>query len=103
MVKQARSGAKLGILRGNCHDCHSHKYPTVIDEHTAGGLGILLNRLVNRWVAGIIARCEREAAGTALRRRDDRELKDIGIDRQLGDTSTEMRQRMRLQRREQTG
>jgi hypothetical protein len=66
-------------------------------------LVILLNRLVNRWVAGIIARCEREAAGAALRHRDDRELKDIGIDRQLGDASTEMRQRMRLQRRGQTG
>jgi len=64
-------------------------------------LGILLSRLVNRWVAGIIARCEREAAGAALRQLDDRELKDIGIDRhQLGDAPTEIaRQRMRLQRR----
>ena len=69
-----------------------------------GGLGILLKRLVNRWVAGIIARCEREAAGVALRQHDDRELKDIGIDRhQLGDAFSEIaRQRMRLQQRGQT-
>jgi hypothetical protein len=67
-------------------------------------LGILLNRLVNRWVAGIIARCERESAGAALRHRDDREIKDIGTDRhQLGDAFSEIaRQRMRLQRRGQT-
>jgi uncharacterized protein YjiS (DUF1127 family) len=67
------------------------------------GLGILLNRLVNRWVAGIIARCEREAAGAALRQRDDRALKDIGIDRRpLGDAFTEIaRERTRLQRRGQ--
>ena len=72
---------------------------------SAGGLGILLTRLVNRWVAGIIARCEREAAGAALRQGDDRGLKDIGIDRrQLGDAFTEIaRERMRLQRRGQTG
>lgn len=70
-----------------------------------GALGILLNRLVNRWVAGIIARCEREAAGVALCQRDDRELKDIGIDRrQLGDAFTEIaRERMRLQQRGQAG
>ena len=43
-----------------------------------GGLASLLNRLVNRWVAEIIARREREAARIALRQLDDRELKDIG-------------------------
>ena len=70
-----------------------------------GGLGSLLNRLVNRWVARIIARSEREAARAALRQLDDRELKDIGIYRnQLGDTFTEIaRERMRLQRRGQSG
>ena len=50
-----------------------------------GGLGSLLNRLVNRWVADIIARREREAARVALRQLDDRERKDIGVYRhQLG-------------------
>ena len=69
-----------------------------------GGLGSLLNRLVNRWVAGIIARSEREAARAALRQLDDRELKDIGIYRhQLGDAFTDIaRERMRLQRRGQS-
>ena len=37
-----------------------------------GGPGSLLNRLVNRWVAGMIARREREAARVALRQLDDR-------------------------------
>ena len=69
------------------------------------GLGSRLNRLVNRWVAGIIARCEREAARVALRQLEDRELKDIGIYRhQLGDAFTEIaRERMRLQRRRPFG
>lgn len=68
-----------------------------------GGLGSLLNRLVNRWVAGIIARREREAARVALSQRNDRKLKDIGIYRhQLGDSFTEIaRERLRLQRRAQ--
>ena len=70
-----------------------------------GGLGSLLNRLLNRWVAGIIAGSEREAARAALRQLDDRELKDIGIYRhQLGDAFTEIaRERIRLQRRGQAG
>jgi len=69
-----------------------------------GGLGSLLNRLLNRWVAGIIAGSEREAARAALRQLDDRELKDIGIYRhQLGDAFTEIaRERIRLQRRGQS-
>ncbi len=70
-----------------------------------GGPGSLLNRLVNRWVADIIARREREAARVALRQLDDRELKDIGIYRhQLADSYTEIaRDRLRMQRRGQTG
>ncbi len=69
----------------------------------SGGLASLLNRLVNRWVAGIIARREREAARVALSRRDDRELKDIGIYRhQPGDASSEIAsERMQPQRRAQ--
>ena len=43
------------------------------------GLGSVLSRLVNRWVAGVIARSERQAARIALRQLDDQELKDIGI------------------------
>jgi uncharacterized protein YjiS (DUF1127 family) len=66
-----------------------------------GGWGGPLNRLVNCWVADIIARSERQAARIALRQLDDRKLKDIGIYRhQLGDAFTEIaRERMRLQRR----
>jgi uncharacterized protein YjiS (DUF1127 family) len=69
------------------------------------GVGSLLNRLVNRWVADNIARCERDAARVALGQLDDRELKDIGIYRhQLGDAFTEIaRERGRLQRRGQAG
>ena len=70
-----------------------------------GGLASLLNRLVNRWVAGVIARAERQAARAALRQLDDRELKDIGIYRhQLGDAFSEIvRERQRLQRRGRAG
>lgn len=69
------------------------------------GWGILLGRIVNRCVAGYIARCEREAAGAALRQRHDRELKDIGIERRrLDDSLTEIaRERMRLQQGGQAG
>jgi len=65
------------------------------------GLGSLLSRLVNRWVAGVIARSERQAARIALRQLDDQELKDIGIYRHHpGDTFSEIAsERMRLQRR----
>ena len=37
-----------------------------------GGSGSLVIRLVNRWVAGMIARREREAARVALRQLDRR-------------------------------
>ena len=69
------------------------------------GWGILLSRIVNRCVAGYIARCEREAAGAALRQRDDRALKDIGIQRhRLDDNFTEIaRERMRLLQGGQAG
>jgi uncharacterized protein YjiS (DUF1127 family) len=62
---------------------------------------MLFGRLVNHWIAGVIARCERQAARVALRQLDDRELKDIGIYRhQLGDAFSEIaRDRLRLQRR----
>ena len=65
-----------------------------------GGLGVLLSRLVNRWIAGVIARLAREAALVALRDLGDRELKDIGIHRhQIGDALTEIAsERTRLQR-----
>lgn len=36
-------------------------------------------RLVNRWVARLIARRERQAASYALRQFDKRSLQDIGI------------------------
>lgn len=65
----------------------------------------LLGRLIDRWVASVIARREREAALEALRRLGDRELKDAGIYRhQIGDALTEIaRERTRLQRGRQPG
>jgi uncharacterized protein YjiS (DUF1127 family) len=64
------------------------------------GLGVYLGRLANRWIAGLLARLEREAVLAALRDLGDRDLKDIGIHRgQIGDTLTEIaRERARLQR-----
>jgi hypothetical protein len=65
-----------------------------------GGLGVLLGRLVNRWIAGVIARHEREAALIMLRQLGDRELKDVGIDQhRIGDSLTDAaRERTPLQR-----
>ena len=70
-----------------------------------GGLGISLGRLVNRWIASMIARSERQAARVALRQLDDRELKDIGVYRHQIDDACNViaRERMRLQRRRQSG
>jgi hypothetical protein len=69
-----------------------------------GGLGVGLSRLVNRWVARIIARSAREAASVALRDLGDRDLKDIGIHRdRIGDALTEIAcERTRLQRYRQS-
>ena len=70
-----------------------------------GGLGIALGRLVNRWIASMIARSERQAARVALRQFDDRELKDIGVYRHQIDDACNIiaRERMELQRRRQAG
>ncbi len=38
-----------------------------------------LGRLINRWIAAVIAHRERQAAFVALRHLSDRDLKDIGI------------------------
>ena len=38
-----------------------------------------IRRLVNGWIAALIARHERRATLATLRRFDDRELKDIGL------------------------
>jgi hypothetical protein len=64
------------------------------------GLGVLVGRLVNRWIASVIARHEREAALIMLRQIDGRELKDVGIDQhRIGDARTDVaRERTRLQR-----
>ena len=60
----------------------------------------LVERLFHRWIARMIARCERQAALAALRQLNDRELKDIGIRRcQIDDALTVVaRERSRLQR-----
>jgi uncharacterized protein YjiS (DUF1127 family) len=58
-----------------------------------------LGRLINRWIAAMIAHRERQAALVALRHLSDRELKDIGIYRgEIGDALVERAQaRSRMQ------
>jgi uncharacterized protein YjiS (DUF1127 family) len=57
-----------------------------------------IRRLVNGWVAALIAHYERRAALATLRHFDDRELKDIGLYRgELYDAVTKASQ-ARLQR-----
>lgn len=75
-------------------------HPSPSTPATSREFASLVGRLVNRWIAGVIARCEREAALATPRRLDDRQLKDIGINRcQIGDVVTEVaRERSRLQR-----
>jgi uncharacterized protein YjiS (DUF1127 family) len=60
-----------------------------------------LGRLINRWIAGMIARRERQAALYALRHLSDRDLKDIGICRgEIGDALVERAEaRSRMQDR----
>ena len=48
-----------------------------------------LRRLVNRFFAAVIARHERHSAREALRKLDDRHLKDIGMYRSQIDSSLE--------------
>ena len=48
-----------------------------------------LRRLINRFFAAVIARHERHAAREALRKLDDRHLKDIGMYRSQIDSSLE--------------
>jgi uncharacterized protein YjiS (DUF1127 family) len=59
-----------------------------------------LGRLINRWIAAMIARREREAALAMLRHLSDRDLKDIGICRgDIGDALAERAEaRSRMQR-----
>jgi uncharacterized protein YjiS (DUF1127 family) len=58
-----------------------------------------LGRLINQWIAAVIAHRERQAALVALRHLSDRDLKDIGICRgDIGDALAERaeeRSRMR--------
>jgi uncharacterized protein YjiS (DUF1127 family) len=47
-------------------------------------------RLINRWIAAMIAHRERQAALVALRHLSDRDLKDIGVYRgEIGDALAE--------------
>jgi uncharacterized protein YjiS (DUF1127 family) len=59
-----------------------------------------ITRLGNRWIAAIIAQRERQANLIILRSLSDRELRDIGLDRnQIGAGLTEAaRDRARTQR-----
>ena len=66
------------------------------------GAAILLARfgnLINRWVAAMIARRERQAALVALRHLSDRDLQDIGLCRnEIGDALAERaEERARMQ------
>jgi uncharacterized protein YjiS (DUF1127 family) len=70
-----------------------------------GRFAVLFGRLANRCIARVIARWERQAARVALRRLDDRELKDIGVHRHRIDGAlTEIaHERTRLQQHRQSG
>ena len=57
-------------------------------SQTAGWLA-RLRRLINRFVAAVVARHERHAAREALRKLDDRHLQDIGMFRSEIDSSLE--------------
>jgi uncharacterized protein YjiS (DUF1127 family) len=72
-----------------------------------GGAAIFLarfGRLINRWIAALIAHRERQAALVALRHLSDRDLKDIGISRsEIGDALAERaRERSRMQQSERS-
>ena len=56
-------------------------------------------RLINRWIAAVIAHRERQAALAELHHLSDRDLKDIGISRsEIGDSLAERaRERLRMQ------
>jgi uncharacterized protein YjiS (DUF1127 family) len=56
-------------------------------------------RLINRWIAALIAHRERQAALVELQHLSDRDLKDIGISRsEIGDALAERaRERSRMQ------
>ena len=58
-----------------------------------------LGRVMNRWIAAVIAHRERQAALVALRHLSDRDLKDMGISRsEIGDALAERAQeRSRMQ------
>ena len=66
--------------------------PTIATRPFAWRTAVLLarlHRLVNRFFAAVIARHERHAAREALRKLDDRHLKDIGMYRSQIDSSLE--------------
>ena len=57
------------------------RYPlaTARNRSSVGGFMVSLGRLVDRLVAAVIVRHQRQAELAALHRFSDRELKDIGI------------------------
>jgi uncharacterized protein YjiS (DUF1127 family) len=72
--------------------------PTSATRPFAWRTAILLARLrrfINRFLAAVIARHERHAAREALRRLDDRHLKDIGMYRSQIDSRLEEVAQMR--------
>ena len=65
----------------------------------AANLLARLGRLINQWIAAVIAHRERQAELAALRHLSDRGLKDIGLCRnEIGDALAERaRERTRMQ------
>ena len=70
----------------------------------AANLLARLGRLINQWIAAVIAHRERQAALVALRHLSDRDLQDIGICRgDIGDALAERaKERARMQHFQQS-
>jgi uncharacterized protein YjiS (DUF1127 family) len=65
------------------HNCGYSGTPDVWKRINSSGRWF--SRLLDTWVASFLARRERQAAETALRRLSDRELRDMGLYRgQIG-------------------
>ena len=79
-------------MKENSHDDADHHSDLLHQSHLPGELPFgwrAVRRLINRFLAAVIARHERHAAREALRRLDDRQLKDFGMYRAQIDSSLE--------------
>ena len=72
----------------NSHSNYSATPPAI--RRAFGIFLARLARLINRWIAGVIAHRERQANLVVLRHLNDRELKDIGLHRgEIGESLAE--------------